>query len=260
MAERLKVIRTENAVEVRLDRPEVHNAFDAALIRELNETLRGLAAEPGLRVLVLSGAGPNFCAGADLHWMRESIRYTKKENEADALRLHRMLRRLYEFPRPTIARVQGGVFGGGVGLVSCCDVAVAAEDATLCLSETRLGILPAVISPFVIRKIGPAGLRAWGLSAKRMTAAEAFRIGLVNEVVPESRLDAAVAEWTGRFLENGPEAMALLKRLTTEVEGAPLGLAASKTGRAIARARAGKEGQEGMLAFLEKRPPSWRPR
>ncbi len=257
--DRIQILRHGSWVELRLCRPELHNAFDPAMIAELTRSLQELSEDLSLRLLVLAGEGKNFCAGADLNWMRESAGYTSKRNEEEALRLHRMFQALHEFPRPTLARVQGAVFGGGVGLVACCDAAVAAADAVFCLSEVRLGILPAVIGPFLIRKIGVGNYRAYGLSAKPIPAAEALRIGLAQEVVPLERLDAAVQEWVDRFLGNGPEAMARLKSLIAEIEFLPTAEAAGKTARAIARARAGKEGQEGLKAFLDKGRPAWRP-
>ncbi len=254
----IKITPDGGVVEVRLARPEVHNAFDSRLIGELTSALETLAADSRCRVLILSGEGKNFCAGADINWMRESIRFSRKENEEDALRMHRMLQTLDDFHKPTVGRIQGATFGGGVGLIACCDVAVATDRATFCLSETRLGILPAVISPFVARKIGVSGLRTYGLSARRFAADEALRIGLIQESVPPGELDGAVRAWVDLFLANGPEAMATLKQLSQEIAYLSPEDASIRTAKTIARARTGSEGQEGLKAFLEKRQPGWR--
>ncbi|HLG18967.1 MAG TPA: enoyl-CoA hydratase-related protein [Bdellovibrionota bacterium] len=254
----LEIERNGPVAFVKLNRPEVHNAFDARTIRELSEAFSNLAREEAVRVLVLSGEGKNFCAGADVNWMKSSIHFSAAENEKDARDLHEMLGALYRFPKPTVARVHGAAFGGGVGLISGVDVAIAASDALLSISEVRLGILPAVISPFVTRKIGVANLRTYGLSAKKFSAEEAFRIGLVQEVVPDSELDAAVDRWVNLFLEGGPHAQATLKVLTEETYGLGITQTSKQTVKTIAKIRTGEEGQEGLKAFLEKRPPTWR--
>ena len=243
---------------VTLHRPDVHNAFDAELIAEIHQAFTDLGEDPEVRVIVLSGEGKNFCAGADVNWMKSTIDFTTAQNEKDALQLHRMLEAIYLCPKPTIARIQGVAFGGGVGLASAVDVGVASFDSQFCLSEVRLGILPAVISTFVIRKMGLGGLRAYGLSAKKFSAEEALRVGLVNEVVPFTELDSAIHRWIDVFLEGGPQAQAVFKNLSLGVYGASLEEASKRTVKTIAKVRVGKEGQEGLRAFLEKRTPTWR--
>lgn len=252
-------IKVEGGVaRVFLSRPDVHNAFDPALIEELTRTFTWLSNDSEIRVVVLGGEGKHFCAGADIQWMKSTVEFSEAENRADAERLHDMLESIYRCRKPVIARIQGAAFGGGVGLLSAADIAVVAEDATICLSEVKLGILPAVIGSFVTRKVGSAGLRAYGLSAKKMTGAEALRVGFAHEVVPATDLDAAVDRWVHLFLENGPEAMALLKDLSEEIRLLPMAEAKKRTTSTIAKTRTGAEGQEGLKAFLEKRPPTWR--
>lgn len=255
----LKIERKGSVAYLQLNRPEVRNAFNAELIQEITDSLRDLSKDKELRALVLSGGGKHFCAGADLNWMRSTIDYTEEENEKDSSRLHAMLETLYRFPRPTIVRVHGAAFGGAVGLISAGDIAVGASNAIFSLSEVRLGIVPAVISPFVMRKIGMGGFRAFGLSAKRFSADEALRIGLLQEVVSPEDLDDSVDRWVHLVLENGPEAMAKLKTLSEQVFGSvDLETASSHTIQTNAKARTSKEGQEGMRAFLDKRAPGWK--
>ncbi len=256
--EKLKIVQKGPVLHIQLSREDVHNAFDADLIRELTEAFEGVGVSKETRVVVLSGKGKNFCAGADINWMKNTMDFSEAENEKDAFNLHKMLETIYHCPKPTIAAAKGVAFGGGVGLIACVDVAICATSSIFSLSEVRLGILPAVISPFVIRKIGVSGLRAFGLSAKRLSAEEALRINLVQEVVSEQELDQVVLRWVDEFLQNGPQAMAMLKELSEYVFSASLEKAAEKTVKTIAKARVTKEGQEGLRAFLEKRTPSFR--
>ena len=243
----LRVERDGDTLRVTLARPDRRNAFDAALIQELTDAFADVG---DARVVVLAGEGKSFCAGADVEWQRASIELSVEENVEDALRLHRMLVAVDECPPPVIARVQGYALGGGSGLVSCADVVVAAPDATFGFTEVRLGIIPAVISPFVFGKIGTGAARRFFLTGERFDAATALRIGLVHEMTDE--LDDAVARVAGEVLKSGPEATRAAKRLLRD---RPAG--GEELARIAAGLRAGDEGQEGLRAFLEKRDPAW---
>ena len=258
------LVQTEVAggiATVRMNRPEVHNALDDALIAQLAEALAAMRGDAAVRVIVLAGAGKSFSAGADLDWMRRMAENTYEENLASARRLAAFLRLLNELPKPVIARVHGAAFGGAVGLISCCDVAVAVEQATFALSETRLGIIPSVISPYVVAAIGPRQARRYVLTGERFDAAEALRIGLVHRLVSADGLDAAVGEMAAALLLAGPAAQAAGKRLVADVASRPIEDAlVEETSRRIAQLRATPEGREGMTAFLEKRKPGWVPK
>jgi methylglutaconyl-CoA hydratase len=245
-------------VTLTLDRPDRRNAFDDALIEALRDTLDRLADDRAVRAIVLTGAGKTFSAGADLDWMRRAADFGHAENLADARAFEAMLAALDTFPRPTIARVNGPAIGGGVGLIAACDIAIASERAVFAMSEVRLGILPAVVAPFVRRAIGERACRRLFLSAERFDAAEARRLGLLHEVVAEGALDAAVAAMLEQVLEGGPEALAASKALLIDLRHATSDESADRTTRAIAERRASAEGREGVSAFLEKREPSWR--
>jgi methylglutaconyl-CoA hydratase len=244
---------------ITLNRPERHNAFDDFLIGELIAELAKMAANDEVRVLVISSAGKSFCAGADLNWMKRAAAYSANENMADARSLAEMLRALAQMNKPTVARVQGPAYGGGVGLVAACDIAVATYDAQFTLSEVKLGIIPAVISPHVIAAIGERYARRYMLTAERFAAAEAYRIGLVHEIVPdEQALDDAVGEIVEALVNNGPMALAECKELIRAVAGKPISAAVIEdTAQRIAMIRRSDEAREGMNAFLEKRKPSW---
>lgn len=251
----------DGVATVRMNRPEVHNALDDAMIAELSDTLVALGNTPDARVIVLAGAGRSFSAGADLDWMRRMAENTREENLAGARRLAFLLRSLNELPKPTIARVQGAAFGGALGLISACDIAIAADAASFALSEARLGIIPAVISPYVVAAIGPRHARRFMLTGERFGAEEAQRIGLVHQVIAADALDAAVGEAAGALLQAGPAAQAAAKRLVADVAGRPVDDAlVEETARRIAEIRASAEGREGIAAFLEKRRPGWVPR
>jgi methylglutaconyl-CoA hydratase len=244
---------------VTLRRPEVHNAFNAEMIRELTDAFAAVSTAEETRVVVLAAEGKSFCAGADLHWMRAMVDYSFEENVGDAMGLARMLRTIYDCPKPVIGRIQGAAFGGGVGLAAVCDLAVAVESAVFCFSEVKLGLVPAVISPFVFRKIHPGPARRYFLTAEPFPAAEAHRLGLLAEVAPEvAALDAVVERWGEQLSANGPEALAACKQLIDDVTGPDWDAVLAITARRIAERRASAEGQEGMKAFLEKRPPAWR--
>ena len=242
-----------------MNRPDRHNAFDELLIEELTRGLDELEAHPAVRVVVLSGAGKSFCAGADLNWMKRAAGYTHDENLADAKKLAELMRTLNDLKKPTVARVQGPAYGGGVGLVACCDIALATFDAQFALTEVKLGLIPAVISPYVIAKLGENYARRYFLTAERFSASEAYRIGMVHEIVPdEAGLDDAVGEIVDILLKNGPGAMAAAKQLVATVASQPVsGMLIDHTAQAITRQRASLEGREGITAFLEKRKPNW---
>lgn len=246
----MSALRTERegpVLRITLARPERRNALDAALIAELTEAFADVG---DARAVVLAGEGASFSAGADVEWMRSSIDLTHDENVADALRLRRLLEAIDGCPAPVVARVQGHALGGGAGLVACADIAVAAADAVFAFSETKLGLIPAVISPFALGKIGASAARRYFLTGERFDAAVALRIGLVQEVTEE--LDAAVEHVIGELLSAGPEAVRAAKLLVRDRPGP------EETARRIAERRTSLEGQEGLRAFLEKRPPSYR--
>ncbi len=240
-----------------LNRPEVRNAFDEEMITALTAAGSTLADNASVRAVVLAGAGSIFCAGADLGWMSKAIAYSQRENLNDAEDFARMLERLDTLPVPVVGRIQGAAFGGGVGLAAVCDVAIAAEDAVFALSEVKLGILPAVISPYVIRKIGVSAARELFLTGSRFSAARAREVGLVHEVVPASDLDAAVERRLKDIRTSAPRAMAAAKTLIREVTGKSPEDVIGLTTSTIAAHRVSPEGQEGMRAFLEKRKPGW---
>jgi methylglutaconyl-CoA hydratase len=243
-------LRTERdgpLLRVTMARPDRRNAFDAALISELTEAFADVG---DARAVVLAGEGPSFSAGADVEWMRSSVELSYDENVADALRLRAMLDAIDGCPAPVIARVQGHALGGGCGLVACSDIVIAEPEAQFAFSEVKLGIVPAVISPYALAKIGTSAARRYFATGERFDASTALRIGLVHEVTPD--LDAAVAAVAGELLSAGPAAA----RAAKELARAPL--AADETARRIAERRTSDEGQEGLRAFLEKRSPSWR--
>jgi methylglutaconyl-CoA hydratase len=252
--------RADGSAWITLDRPEVHNAFDDRLIAELTDALSVLAAEDAVHAVVLTGSGRSFSAGADLNWMRRTSTYGEAENLSDARALARLMATLHELPKPTIARVNGAALGGGTGLVACCDIAVASADARFGTTEVRLGLIPAVIGPYVVAAIGIRQARRLMLTGERIAAAEAARIGLIHEVVPPERLDDAVAALLDDLLKGGPGALAAVKRLLRDLAGRPIdaGLV-DDTARAIAALRATAEAREGVAAFLDKRQPVWLP-
>jgi methylglutaconyl-CoA hydratase len=241
-----------------LDRPDVRNAIDATLIHELGDAVGTLATDDAVRVVVITGAGPVFSAGADLNWMSAARGWTREENVDDARGLGNVLRALYDLPKPLIGRVNGHALGGGLGFVATCDVAIAVEGARMGFTEVALGIAPAVISPFVLRKVSRSFARAAFVTGERFGAARALAAGLVHEVVAESDLDDAVATVVDRCLRNGPQAMAAAKRLP-DIALQPLEQACAETAELIATLRTSEEGREGMRAFLEHRDPSWAP-
>lgn len=260
----LTTIRIERpgaaVTRVTLARPEIRNAFDDTTIAELTQAFRALDADDTVRVVVLAAEGPAFCAGADLNWMRRMAGYSRTENLADAAALAEMLRTLAACRKPTIARVQGDAYAGGMGLVAACDVAVAADTAHFCLSEVRLGLVPATISPYVIRAMGARAAQRYVLSAERFDAATALRIGFVHEVVPPDALDARVQGFAEAFQAASPQALADGKRLLHEVAGRPVDDALiARTVEYIADSRASDDGRHGIASFLARHKPRWSP-
>lgn len=244
-------------LRVTLNRPEVRNAFDEEVIQAISAAAASASEDPSLRAVVLAGNGKAFCAGADIAWMAKAIAYSRQENLSDAEDLARMLERLDTLPVPVIGRIQGAALGGGVGLAAICDTVVAADTAVFALTEVKLGILPAVVAPYVLRKIGISAARELFLTGARFDAARARQIGLVHEIVPEADLDAAVKRRIDEVLTAGPQGVAKAKALIREIAGAQPDHVIGVTTNAIASQRVSEEGQEGLRAFLEKRKPSW---
>lgn len=243
---------------VTLNRPQVHNAFDNALIAALTAEFKRVGSDPAVRVVVLAASGKSFSAGADLNWMKRVAAYTEAENLRDIEALAELLRTLNFLERPTIAAVQGNAFGGGVGLVACCDIALAAEGANFALTEVRLGLIPGTVGPYVVAAIGERASRRYFLTAERFDAHAALRLGLVHEVVPVDGLDAAVRRHVDALLACGPAAQAESKDLIRRVARGPIDAEMiADTARRMARIRVSPEGREGIAAFLEKRKPSW---
>lgn len=251
-------VDARGVARVTLDRAERHNAFDDATIRDLTAALERLAADDATRIVVLTGAGPSFSAGADLNWMRAMADMGEAENRADALALGALMHALDALPKPTVARVNGAAFGGGAGLVACCDIAIAAADARFGFTEVRLGLAPAVISPYVIDAIGPRQARRLFATGEIFDAQRALAIGLVHEVAAPESLDERVDAVVAHLLKGGPAAQRAIKALVARVAHAPdRGALRAETADLIARLRASPEGREGVGAFLAKRPPGW---
>jgi methylglutaconyl-CoA hydratase len=254
----LTIAVQDRVARITLSRPEVRNAFNDAVIAELTEAFQSLGQRDDVRAIMLAAEGPAFCAGADLNWMRRMADYTRAENLADAAKLAEMLRVMYECPKPTVVRVQGDVFAGGVGLVATCDIAVSVDTATYCLSEVKLGLIPATISPYVIRAMGARAAHRYFLTAERFSATEAHRIGLVHEVVGADALDAKVEELLKALTSASPNAVRACKRLVQDVAGREITAdLIQHTVVGIADIRASEEGREGVQSFLNKRKPSW---
>ena len=242
---------------VTLSRPDVRNAFNAELIAQLHAAFEKLGADADVRAIVLGGAGKTFCGGADINWMRASLALSQPENVADAAAMSRMFRAIDRAPKLVVGRVQGAALGGGAGLAAVCDVVVAANDALFGFTETKLGILPAVISPFVLAKIGHSHARALALTGERFDAKRALAISLVHELVPAAALDAAVARITSEIASASPSAVARTKALFAMVREQTYDATLDLTATAIAEQRTSPEGQDGLRAFLEKRRPGW---
>lgn len=253
----LSTQRTGSVERLTLNRPEVRNAFNEAMLIELTAWAKATAADSSVRAVVIGGAGRVFCAGADATWMAQTVEKTHEENLADARFTADMFRAIDELPVPVIARVQGAAIGGGAGLAAVADVVVADEQAMFGFTEVKLGIIPAVISPFVLAKIGRSAARELFLTGRRFTAQHALDIGLVHTVVPEGDLDTAVDAVLREVLSAGPEAIAAAKRLVAQVSRLSAGDAVAATSEALAERRVSAEGQEGLRAFLQKRKPGW---
>jgi len=242
---------------VTMNRPQVHNAFNATMIGDLTEAFDMAKSDDDVRIVILTGAGQSFCAGADLNWMREIIHYSYEQNLRESLQVAELMKAIYELPKPTIARINGAVIGGGTGLLSACDIVVASDKARFGLSEVKIGLVPAAIGPYVIRRIGESAAHELFLTGERFDAHRALEIGLVNKVVPHAALDEKVDELVRLLLSSGPEAIAKCKELLHKVPGMSLEEAKVYTAEMIARLRVSPEGQEGMASFLEKRKPRW---
>jgi methylglutaconyl-CoA hydratase len=240
-----------------LNRPEVHNAFDDVLITELNTALAYYSTHPDVRLLVLRASGKSFSAGADLGWMKRMASYAREANQADAEELEKLMAGIYNFPRPTLAVVQGAAYGGAVGLVSCCDIAIGSDKSSFSLSEAKLGLAPAVISPFVIAAIGARQASRYFLTAERFSAQRAGELGLLHEVVAHDELEAAANAQIDTLLNNGPIALMAAKALLRKISPATSPEIRAYTTELIASLRTSQEGQEGLSAFFEKRPAAW---
>ncbi|MDC8757937.1 enoyl-CoA hydratase/isomerase family protein [Janthinobacterium fluminis] len=248
----------EQLATVTLNRPDVRNAFNEQSIADLTLAFERLGRNDSVRAVVLAAHGPAFCAGADLNWMKKMAGYSHAENQADAMQLAEMLRAIYLCPQPVLAKVQGDCYAGGMGLVAACDIVVAAETANFCLSEVKLGLIPATISPYVIKAMGENAARRYFLTAERFTAREAHRIGFVHELASPDALDARTAELVKALVTNSPNAVRQAKTLVREVGGQPVTQALlADTAERIAHIRASEQGREGVQSFLEKRKPNW---
>lgn len=254
----LTQIDAQGIATITFDRPAVHNAIDESIIGEFTAALKRLDADPALRALIVAGNGKSFCAGADLNWMKRSAGYSEEENYREALGFTELLAMLDGMRVPTIARVHGPAYGGGVGIVVACDIAIGTPEALFCFTEIRLGLIPAMISPYAVAAIGERAARRYMLTAERIDAAEALRIGLLHEVCVAAELDTQVGKITDHVLRGGPASIAASKTLIASVAHGPIDAGRREyTARAIANIRASSEGREGVGAFLEKRPPAW---
>jgi len=254
----LSVVFERGIATVTLNRPDVRNAFNEAMIAEVTSVFRALNARDDVRAVVLAANGKAFCAGADLNWMKKMAGYSDDENRADAMRLADMLASIYRCNKPVIARVNGDAYAGGMGLISACDIVVAVDSAKFCLSEARLGLIPATIAPYVIRALGEQASRRYFATAERFSAAEARSLGFVHEVCVAEALDAKVDEIVGLLVANGPMATRACKKLVQDVAGLPIDAdLRAETARRIADIRASDEGREGVQSFLQKRKPAW---
>jgi len=254
----LQVTVANYVARVELHRPDVHNAFNETMIAELTDSFQALGSRTDLRAVLLTATGKSFSAGADLNWMRKMTGFSDYENRVDALALATMLRTIYSCPKPVVAQVQGDAYGGGVGLIAATDIAIAAETSRFSLSEVKLGLIAATISPYVIRAIGERAAHRYLITAERFDAEEARRIGLVHQIAPNDKLEEAVQSLLRILLQNSPNAVAESKRLVKEVVDQPISDALlDDTAQRIARVRASDEGKEGVRAFLEKRKAKW---
>ena len=258
MSQNLSITQSGAVARITLTQPEIRNAFSDEVIAEITAAFTEVGGRADVRAVVLAAEGPAFCAGANLNWMRRMADYTRQENLADAAKLAEMLRVIYECPKPTVARVQGDVYAGGMGLVAACDMAVAVDTSGFCLSEVKIGLIPATISPYVIRAMGARAAHRYFLTAERFSAAEALRIGFVHQVVGAEQLDAQVDELLKALTAASPNAVRACKTLVRDVGGREIDAALiAATVEGIADIRASSEGREGVQSFLQKRKPSW---
>ena len=249
--------KEDKIVRVIFNRPEVHNAFNSKMIGEIEDAFERIKSDESARVVILSGEGKSFCAGADINWMREIIDYSFEQNLEESLQLAEVLHKIYALSKPTIAKVNGTAIGGGNGFLSVCDISVASEEAKFGLSEVKIGLVPAAISPYVIRRIGESKAREYFLTGKRISARKALEIGLVNDVVTPDKLEETVLDIANLLLTSGPEAIAACKDLIDKTTRMSFEEVKKFTAEMIANLRISPEGQEGMAAFLEKRKPKW---
>ncbi|PXX28650.1 MULTISPECIES: enoyl-CoA hydratase/isomerase family protein [Burkholderia] len=257
--ETIKVNEANRVATVTLARPDVRNAFNETTIAELTTAFEWLDAHEGVRAIVLAAEGTAFCAGADLNWMKKMAGYSDDENRADARKLARMLEAIHRCGKPVIARVHGDAYAGGVGLVAAADIAIAADGVKFCLSEARLGLIPATIAPYVVRAMGERAARRYFTTAEVFDSARAASLGFIHDAVPADALDETIAKLAATLVANGPDAVRACKRLVADVAGRALDATLiEQTADWIARTRAGAEAREGIAAFLEKRTPSWR--
>ena len=252
------LVEKENKVVwITLNRPEVHNAFNSVMINELNAVFDLAKDDPDVRVVVLTGKGKSFCAGADLNWMKEIIKYSFEQNLEESMNIAELMHKIYALPKPVIAMVNGAAIGGGTGFVSASDIAIASDNAKFGLSEVKIGLVPAAISPYVVRKIGESKAREYFFTGKRISAKTAKDIGLINDMVPFTELRARIDSLIEQLVTSGPEAIACCKELLIKVPRMNASEVKEFTARMIANLRVSEEGQEGMAAFLEKRKPKW---
>lgn len=242
---------------VTFNRPEIHNAFNGSVITEMSHLFSQIENDDDIRMIVLTGEGKSFCAGADLNWMREVIRQSFDENLAESNALANLFHQIYSFKRPVIGRINGAAIGGGTGFVAVCDITIAARSAKFSFSEVKIGVVPACIGPYVIKKMGEGKARELFITGERMNAERAFQVGLINKVVDDDQLDYEVNQLIESILTSGPEAVAMAKKLVSEVPGMTAAQFKPFTADMIAHLRVSGEGQEGMAAFLEKRKPDW---
>ena len=247
----------DKIARVALNRPEIHNAFNEVMIAELLEVFQKLKDDEKLRVVILTGEGKSFCAGADIHWMKKMKNYTYEQNVDDALALANLMYEMFSFPKPLVGRINGAAIGGGTGLVSVCDIVVAAEDAKFSFSEVKIGLVPACISPYILNRVGFTKANMLFLTGERFDAHRALNVGLVDEVVPLSILDSRVDKLAEQLISSGPQALATAKKLLRDIPHMAMEEKRRHSAEVLAKLRISDEGQEGLAAFLEKRKPNW---
>ncbi len=255
--ETIKYNKDGNVARITFCRPKIHNAFNSTMIRELYDLFSKMRDDNDIRVVVITGEGKSYCAGADLNWMRDVVRYSYEQNLKESLELAMLFRTIYEFPRPVIGRINGAAIGGGTGFVAVTDIAIAAESAVFSFSEVKIGVVPACISPYVVKRVGEGRAREFFLTGERLTAQRALDSGLVNRMVPDDKLDDEVEAMVKQLLSSGPDALAMCKELLATIADQNIGEFEKYTAEVIATLRKSDEGQEGMDAFLNKRKPNW---